>query len=53
LSGAVELAERFGAPETDGGIDVRLPITQKELASWVPPRGSRPRKHCGHFAASA
>lgn len=30
----VELAERFGAPRPGGGIDLRLPITQEELASW-------------------
>jgi CRP-like cAMP-binding protein len=30
----VELAERFGVPGTDGAIDVALPITQQELASW-------------------
>jgi CRP-like cAMP-binding protein len=30
----VELAERFGAQRPDGSIDVALPITQEELASW-------------------
>jgi len=30
----VELAERFGAERPDGGLDVALPITQEELASW-------------------
>lgn len=30
----VELAERFGASRPDGAIDVALPITQEELASW-------------------
>ena len=30
----VELAERFGQPAQDGAIDVALPITQEELASW-------------------
>ncbi len=30
----VELAERFGTPQPDGAIDVKLPITQDELASW-------------------
>jgi CRP/FNR family cyclic AMP-dependent transcriptional regulator len=29
-----ELAERFGAPAGDGAIEVALPITQEELASW-------------------
>jgi CRP-like cAMP-binding protein len=30
----VELAERFGVRRPDGSIDVALPITQEELASW-------------------
>lgn len=30
----VELAERFGEPTADDAIDVALPITQEELASW-------------------
>jgi len=30
----VELAERFGVRRTDSAIDVALPITQEELASW-------------------
>jgi CRP/FNR family cyclic AMP-dependent transcriptional regulator len=30
----LELAERFGSPATGGTIDVALPITQEELASW-------------------
>lgn len=30
----VELAERFGVPRPDRSIDVALPITQEELASW-------------------
>jgi CRP/FNR family transcriptional regulator, cyclic AMP receptor protein len=30
----VELAERFGAPAADGAIEITLPITQEELASW-------------------
>jgi CRP-like cAMP-binding protein len=30
----VELAERFGVSSPDGSIDVALPITQEELASW-------------------
>jgi CRP/FNR family transcriptional regulator, cyclic AMP receptor protein len=30
----VELAERFGATKADGAVDVALPITQEELASW-------------------
>jgi CRP/FNR family cyclic AMP-dependent transcriptional regulator len=30
----VELVERFGATGPDGAIDVALPITQEELASW-------------------
>ena len=30
----VELAERFGVKRPDGSIDVALPITQEELASW-------------------
>jgi CRP/FNR family cyclic AMP-dependent transcriptional regulator len=30
----VELAERFGVPRPDSSIDVALPITQEELASW-------------------
>src|SRR5579875_956761 len=30
----VELAERFGVVRQDGMIDVGLPITQEELASW-------------------
>jgi CRP/FNR family transcriptional regulator, cyclic AMP receptor protein len=30
----VELTERFGARGADGNIDVALPITQEELASW-------------------
>lgn len=30
----VELAERFGVRRPDGSIDVTLPITQEELASW-------------------
>jgi CRP-like cAMP-binding protein len=30
----VELTERFGASEANGEIDVSLPITQEELASW-------------------
>ena len=30
----VELAERFGEPLADGTIEVALPITQDELASW-------------------
>jgi CRP/FNR family transcriptional regulator, cyclic AMP receptor protein len=30
----IELAERFGATGTDGAIEVTLPISQDELASW-------------------
>ena len=30
----VELAERFGEGEAGGAIEVALPITQEELASW-------------------
>ena len=30
----VELAERFGISRAEGAIDVALPITQEELASW-------------------
>ena len=30
----VELAERFGARQQDGTVDVGLPINQEELASW-------------------
>lgn len=30
----VELTERFGASASDGEIEVVLPITQEELASW-------------------
>jgi CRP-like cAMP-binding protein len=30
----VELADRFGVRRPDGPIDVTLPITQEELASW-------------------
>jgi CRP-like cAMP-binding protein len=30
----VELAERFGVPREGDAIDVTLPITQEELASW-------------------
>jgi CRP-like cAMP-binding protein len=30
----VELAERFGEPSDDGMIEIALPITQEELASW-------------------
>jgi CRP-like cAMP-binding protein len=30
----VELAERFGVKRADDSIDVALPITQEELASW-------------------
>ncbi len=30
----IELVERFGATDADGNIDVALPITQEELASW-------------------
>jgi CRP-like cAMP-binding protein len=30
----VELAERFGTRRLEGAIDVALPITQEELASW-------------------
>jgi CRP/FNR family cyclic AMP-dependent transcriptional regulator len=30
----IELAERFGTPEADGSIELRLPVTQEELASW-------------------
>jgi CRP-like cAMP-binding protein len=30
----VELAERFGITRAEGAIDVALPITQEELASW-------------------
>jgi CRP-like cAMP-binding protein len=30
----VELTERFGVPGHDGAIDVAMPITQEELASW-------------------
>ena len=29
-----ELAERFGTPGAEGTIDVALPITQEDLASW-------------------
>jgi CRP-like cAMP-binding protein len=31
----VELAERFGTPADDGTIEVGMPITQEELASWA------------------
>jgi CRP-like cAMP-binding protein len=30
----LELAQRFGEQRPDGAIDVALPITQEELASW-------------------
>ena len=30
----VELSERFGTPN-EGGIEVRLPLSQEELANWV------------------
>jgi CRP-like cAMP-binding protein len=30
----VELAERYGEPD-DGGVRIRLPITQEELGSWT------------------
>jgi CRP/FNR family transcriptional regulator, cyclic AMP receptor protein len=30
----IELAERFGVTGTDGAIEVTLPISQDELASW-------------------
>jgi CRP-like cAMP-binding protein len=30
----VELAERFGAPAGEGAIEITLPISQEELASW-------------------
>jgi CRP/FNR family cyclic AMP-dependent transcriptional regulator len=30
----VDLAERFGVPETAGAIEVGLPINQEELAAW-------------------
>jgi CRP/FNR family transcriptional regulator, cyclic AMP receptor protein len=30
----VELAERFGVSRPEGGVDVRLPVNQEELASW-------------------
>jgi CRP/FNR family cyclic AMP-dependent transcriptional regulator len=30
----VELAERFGVRNAEGSIDLALPITQEELASW-------------------
>lgn len=30
----VELAERFGIPSDEDAIDITLPITQEELASW-------------------
>ena len=30
----VELAERFGVPDAHGGVEIRLPITQDELAGW-------------------
>jgi CRP/FNR family cyclic AMP-dependent transcriptional regulator len=30
----VELAERFGVSRPEGGLDVRLPVNQEELASW-------------------
>jgi len=30
----VELAERFGVPSADGAVEVTLPISQEELASW-------------------
>jgi CRP/FNR family cyclic AMP-dependent transcriptional regulator len=30
----VELAERFGDGDGDGAVEVALPITQEELASW-------------------
>ena len=30
----VELAERFGVPAEDGRIDITVPVTQDELASW-------------------
>jgi CRP-like cAMP-binding protein len=31
----VELAERFGVPDRQGGVEIRLPITQDELAGWA------------------
>ena len=31
----LDLAERFGAPDDDGGTRVELPLSQEELASWV------------------
>jgi CRP/FNR family transcriptional regulator, cyclic AMP receptor protein len=30
----LELSERFGTPQ-EGGIEVRLPLSQEELANWV------------------
>jgi CRP-like cAMP-binding protein len=30
----VELAERFGVQRSDSALEVALPITQEELASW-------------------
>lgn len=31
----VELADRFGAAEADGGVHIELGITQEELAGWT------------------
>ena len=31
----LELCERFGKPASNGGIEVTLPFSQEELASWV------------------
>lgn len=31
----VELSERFGEAQADGGVRIELPLTQEDLASWV------------------
>lgn len=35
ISRLLELAERFGVTEADSRVDVPMPITQEELASWA------------------
>jgi CRP/FNR family transcriptional regulator, cyclic AMP receptor protein len=31
----VELATRFGVPQPDGSVEIALPLSQEELATWV------------------
>jgi CRP/FNR family transcriptional regulator, cyclic AMP receptor protein len=31
----LDLADRFGSPDDDGGTRVELPLSQEELASWI------------------